>query len=128
MILVGTLNMATALLVLILERSRMIGQLKAMGATRHQIQNIFLINAAYIVTKGLIWGNSIGLTLLFCQKQFQWVKLNPEDYFVTSIPIDINIGMILGLNILVFISCVGFLWLPTIIIQRIDPTQVLRFR
>lgn len=128
MILVGTLNMATALLVLILERSRMIGRLKTMGADRRQIQNIFLVNAAYIVAKGLLWGNLLGLGILYSQHQLKWFKLNPEDYFVSTLPVYIDFWMVLGLNVLVFLFCVGFLWLPTVIIQRIDPTQVLRFR
>ena len=67
MILVGTLNMASALLVLILERSRMVGVLKSMGATNQQIQKLFLVNAVYIIGNGLLWGNIIGLGLLFGQ-------------------------------------------------------------
>ena len=89
MILVGTLNMASALLVLILERSRMVGVLKSMGATNHQIQKLFLVNAIYIVGNGLLWGNLIGLGLLFGQHYFGWIQLDPSTYFVTTVPVEL---------------------------------------
>ena len=96
MILVGTLNMASALLVLILERSRMVDVLKSMGATNHQIQKLFLVNAIYIVSNGLLWGNLIGLGLLFGQHYFGWIQLDPSTYFVTTVPVELPYIYLLG--------------------------------
>jgi lipoprotein-releasing system permease protein len=126
--LVGTLNMATALLVLILERSRMIGVLKALGATTAQVQKIFLFNAAYIIVKGLLWGNSLGLLLLFSQVKWQWMQLDPATYFVSSVPVYLPLHYILALNVLVLTICVGLLWIPSRIVGGIEPSRVLRFR
>ena len=128
MILVGTLNMASALLVLILERSRMVGVLKSMGATNHQIQKLFLVNAIYIVGNGLLWGNLIGLGLLFGQHYFGWIQLDPSTYFVTTVPVELPVHLFVGVNTLVLITCSLLLWFPSLIIARIDPTRVLRFR
>lgn len=128
MILVGTLNMATALLVLILERSRMIGVLKAMGALQVQVQKIFLFNAAYIIGRGLLWGNIIGLGILFIQKKGQIIPLDATTYFVSTVPVYLRFLDVVGLNILVFFSCLLLLWIPTLVIAKIDPTRVLKFR
>ena len=128
MILVGTLNMASALLVLILERSRMVGVFKSMGATNHQIQKLFLVNAIYIVGNGLLWGNLIGLGLLFGQHYFGWIQLDPSTYFVTTVPVELPVHLFVGVNTLVLITCSLLLWFPSLIIARIDPTRVLRFR
>lgn len=128
MILVGTLNMATALLVLILERSRMIGVLKAMGASTDQVQKIFLYNAVYIVTKGLVIGNGIGLLLLFSQVHWQWMQLDPATYFVSTVPVHLPLHYLLGVNVLILTICVGLLWIPSRIIGDIEPSRVLRFR
>lgn len=128
MIIVGTLNMATALLVLILERTRMIGVLKTLGATGNQIQQIFLINAGYIIIKGLVIGNILGGIILFSQHTYQWLRLDPATYFVEAIPIDLPFELVIGLNVLVFGVCIAILWLPTIIIGKIDPTKVLQYR
>ena len=128
MILVGTLNMATALLVLILERSRMIGVLKALGATTAQVQKIFLFNATYIISKGLLWGNGFGLLLLYSQLQWQWMQLDPSTYFVSTLPVYLPLHYWLGLNLLVLTICVALLWIPSRIIGGIEPSRVLRFR
>jgi len=126
--LVGTLNMATALLVLILERSRMIGVLKALGATTAQVQKIFLFNAIYIISKGLLWGNGFGLMLLYSQLQWQWMQLDPATYFVSTVPVYLPLHYWLGLNLLVLTICVVLLWIPSRIIGGIEPSRVLRFR
>ena len=128
MIIVGTLNMASALLVLILERTRMIGVLKTLGATGNQIQQIFLINAGYIILKGLVIGNILGGLILFSQHKYQWLRLDPATYFVEAIPINLPFEFVIGLNVLVFGVCISILWLPTIIIGKIDPTKVLQYR
>ncbi|HET6226785.1 MAG TPA: ABC transporter permease, partial [Bacteroidia bacterium] len=99
MILVAGINMISALLILILERTNMIGILKALGSTSSSIQEIFLYNAAYLIGKGLLWGNVIGLGLAFIQKQYGIFKLDEATYYVAVIPIDINWIHIILLNI-----------------------------
>ncbi len=128
MILVGTLNMTTALLVLILERSRMVGVLKSLGANNGQIQKVFLWNAIYIILRGLVWGNVLGLAFLFGQSYWGWIQLDPATYFVSTVPIALPIPLFLGLNFLVLGVCTALLWIPSLIVGRIDPTEVVRFR
>ena len=128
MLLVGVINMATALLVLILERSRMIGLLKALGANNFLIQKIFLYNGTLIMAKGLFWGNIIGLGFYFSQYYFGWITLDPETYFVSIAPVSISFTEVLGLNIFFLVISVLLLWIPSKIILNIVPSKVLRFR
>ena len=128
MLLVGVINMATALLVLILERSRMIGLLKALGANNFLIQKIFLYNGALIMAKGLFWGNIIGLGFYFSQHYFGWITLDPETYFVSVAPVSISFTEVLALNIFFLVISVLLLWIPSKIILNIVPSKVLRFR
>ena len=128
MLLVGVINMATALLVLILERSRMIGLLKALGANNFLIQKIFLYNGTLIMAKGLFWGNIIGLGFYFSQYYFGWITLDPETYFVSVAPVSISFTEVLGLNIFFLVISVLLLWIPSKIILNIVPSKVLRFR
>ena len=98
MIIVSGINMITALLVLILERTQMIGMLKAVGSTDWSIRKIFLYNAAYLIIKGLIYGNIIGLGILMLQKYFKIIPLNPETYYVTEAPVYLSWDYILLIN------------------------------
>ncbi len=91
MILIAGINMITALLVLILERTQMIGVLKALGNQNWSIRRIFLYNAAYLIGKGLFWGNLVGLGLLLIQKYFGVIRLNPETYYVNEAPVYISV-------------------------------------
>lgn len=128
MIIVGTLNMATALLVLILERAHMIGVLKVFGASQRQLQNIFLISAVKIIGKGMVWGNGIGLVLLWSQHRFQWIQLDPNTYFVDTVPVLLPWAYFIALNILVLVVCVALLWLPVKIVAYISPIRVLKMK
>ena len=127
MILVAGINMITALLVLILERTQMIGILKALGTSSLGIRKIFIYNATYLILLGLFWGNLIGLGLLFAQKYFGLFPLNPETYHVSTVPVYINIGYIILLNIGTFILCLLMLLIPSYIITRISPVKAIRF-
>lgn len=127
MILVGGINMITALLVLILERTQMIGILKAMGNSNWSIRKIFLYNATYLIVLGLFWGNLIGLGLLFIQKYFKVVGLNPSVYYVTEAPVYINLGYILALNVGTFLLCMLMLLVPSYLISKIAPVKAIRF-
>ena len=126
MLLVGTLNMATALLVLILERSKMIGLLKAMGAKNKLIQQVFLWNALYIILKGIIIGNIIGLVLVFGQQKFNWIHLDPSTYYVSEVPILLSFSNFLFLNLGVIIVCTILLYLPSFVVTKVDPSKVMR--
>ena len=127
MILVAGINMITALLVLILERTQMIGILKALGGGDWGIRKIFLYNAAYLIVLGLFWGNLIGLGLLFIQKYFKLFPLNPQTYYVTEVPVYIGWEYILGVNIGTLTLCVLMLLIPSIIISKISPVKAMKF-
>ncbi|MDB4171486.1 ABC transporter permease, partial [Polaribacter sp.] len=105
MILIASINMITALLVLILERVQMIGILKALGSNNWAIRKVFLYNASYLVLKGLFWGNVIGLTLLMFQKYTGIISLNPATYYVSEVPVHINLLTIVFLNIGTLVLC-----------------------
>lgn len=127
MILVATINMVVALLVLILERTQMIGILKALGSNNWSVRKIFLYNAFYLIFKGLFWGNLIGVSMLFIQQYFGVVQLNPENYYVNQAPVYINLGYILLLNLLTITVCFLVLLIPSYIITKISPVKAIRF-
>lgn len=127
MILVAGINMITALLVLILERTQMIGILKALGGGDWTIRKIFLYNASYLIVLGLFWGNLIGLGLLFIQKYFKLFPLNPETYYVTEVPVYIGWEYILAVNIGTLVLCLLMLLVPSVIIAKISPVKAMKF-
>ncbi len=127
MILVAGINMITALLVLILERTRMIGVLKTLGSSNWSIRKIFLYNAAYLILLGLFWGNLLGLGLLYAQKYFKLFPLDPSVYYVTEAPVYISLGYIMALNIGTLLLCLLMLLLPSYIITKISPVKAIRF-
>ena len=127
MIAVATINMVVALLVLILERTQMIGILKALGANNWAVRKIFLYNAFYLITKGLFWGNTIGIGLLIIQQKFGIIKLNPENYYVNQAPVYLDFGYILLLNLGTILICLLILLIPSYIITKISPIKAIRF-
>lgn len=128
MVIVGGINMITALLVLILERTQMIGVLKALGSQNWTIRKVFLINAAYLIGLGLFWGNLIGLGFIFLQDRFQILKFpNPEEYYVTVIPVDISLTNVLLLNFGVMVLCLLMLLIPSYAISKISPVKAIKF-
>lgn len=127
MILVATINMVVALLVLILERTQMIGILKALGASNWSVRKTFLYNALYLIVRGLFWGNLIGISLLLIQQYFGIIKLNPENYYVNQAPVYLNWGYILLLNLLTVTVCFLVLLIPSYIITKISPVKAIRF-
>ena len=127
MIIVAGINMITALLVLILERTAMIGILKALGSSNWTIRKVFLYNASYLVGLGLLWGNIIGLGLLFAQKYFKLFPLNPDTYYVSEAPVYINWDYIVMLNVGTFIACLLMLLIPSVIISKISPVKAIKF-
>lgn len=127
MIVVAIINMIVALLVLILERTQTIGILKSLGANNWLIRKVFLYNAFQLISKGLLLGNSIALSLLLLQKHFKIITLNPENYHVTTVPININFLHIFSINIATIIICILVLIIPSYIITKISPTEALKF-
>ena len=127
MILVATINMVVALLVLILERTQMIGILKALGASNWSVRKIFLYNAFYLIVRGLFWGNLIGISLLLIQQYFGIITLNPENYYVNQAPVYLNWGYIILLNLLTVTVCFLVLLIPSYIITKISPVKAIRF-
>ena len=127
MIIVATINMIVALLVLILERTQMIGILKALGANNWNIRKIFLYNASYLILRGLLFGNIIAIGLLLIQKYCGLIKLNPENYYVNVAPVDINPLHILVLNLGTILICFMVLLIPSYIITKISPVKAIRF-
>lgn len=127
MIAVATINMVVALLVLILERTQMIGILKSMGANNWAVRKIFLYNAFYLISKGLFWGNLIGIGMLLIQQNFGVIKLNPENYYVNEAPVFIDFGYIFLLNLGTILICLLILLIPSYIITKITPIKAIRF-
>ena len=126
MLIVGIINMATALLVLILERSRMVGLLKALGAEHQTIQTIFLYNGVFILLRGLFWGNLFGVGFYLTQKYWGWIRLNPENYFVEIAPVFMTFSDVVLTNLVFLILSLTLLTLPLKILLKITPTKALK--
>lgn len=127
MIAVSGINMITALLVLILERTQMVGIFKALGASNWQIRKMFILQAGYLIIKGLFWGNLIGLTLLLIQKYFGIVQLDQSTYYVSQAPVYLSWDYIIGVNIGVLLSCFLIMIIPSYLIRKITPIQAIKF-
>ena len=128
MIIVGGINMITALLVLILERTQMIGILKALGSANWSIRKVFLYNAAYLIAIGLFWGNLIGFGVIFLQDKYRMFKFpNPEEYYIDYIPVHMDLITILLLNLGVMLLCLLMLLVPSYIITKITPVKAIQF-
>lgn len=127
MILVAGINMITALLVLILERTQMIGILKAMGSSNSSVRKIFIYNAMYLIAVGLFWGNLIGIGLLLLQKYGKVFPLDPNTYYVSEAPVYLSLDYILILNAGTFALCILMLLIPSYIISKISPVKAIRF-
>ena len=127
MLLVCSINMISALLVMILERTTFIGILKSIGANNSLIRKVFLYQAMYLITKGLFWGNIIGIGLCLIQKYLHIISLDQTSYYVKYVPVAINIWMIVALNIGTLVVCSVMMILPTFVITRISPVKAIRF-
>jgi lipoprotein-releasing system permease protein len=127
MLIVAGINMISGLLVLILERTNMIGILKALGSTNVNIRKIFLYLSGFLIVRGLLWGDIIGLTICLVQKYFHILKLDPSAYFLSTVPINFEIFYFLLLNIGTLASVLLILMIPSIIIARISPEKTIRY-
>ena len=127
MLIVGVINMITALLILILERTSLIGILKALGATNWSVRKVFLYSAIYLIIKGLLLGNAIALSFAFLQKNFSLISLDPETYYMNTVPISLDLTHILILNSATLVVCYLVLIIPSVIITKITPIKAIRF-
>ena len=128
MILVGGINMITALLVTVLEKTSIIGVLKTLGSSNNSIRTIFLINGAYLISLGLVIGNFIALGLIFIQNYTGFIKLDPDTYYVSELPFDFNLMTLLILNISVLLFCFTMLIIPSFIISKISPSKSIKIK
>jgi lipoprotein-releasing system permease protein len=128
MLAVAAINMVTALLILILERTQMIGLLKAMGAKDQLISKVFIWMAAQIIIKGLFFGNLIGLGLAFLQQKFAWLKLDQKSYYLNQVPIEFDWQLIIGVNFLSFFICMVLLLIPARFVAKVSPVKTIQFK
>lgn len=127
MLLVAGFNMVSGLLILILERTNMIGLLTSLGAQNYSIRRIFLYQSGFLILKGLFWGNLIGLGICWLEYQFKFVRLDQASYFITSVPINFNILYFLLLNAGTLVATMLMLVVPSFIISKISPDTTLRY-
>ena len=128
MLAVAIVNMITALLVLVLERSTMIGVLKALGESNGRVRQVFLYYAAVITATGMFFGNLIGLGFCFLQDKYHLIRLNEADYYLAYAPIKINWLAVLGINLGTLVVTLVFLILPSLVITKIEPVRAIRFK
>jgi len=127
MILVSSITMISTLLILILERTNMIGILKSLGMSNSSIRKVFLYNAVYIIGLGMLWGNIFGFVISLLQQKTGIMTLPQESYYMPVVPIYLNGWNILFLNIFTLVICYLMLILPSFIITRISPIKAIRF-
>ena len=127
MIGVAGFTMISGLLILILERTNMIGIYKALGADNWAIRKIFLSFSVFLIGRGMLWGNLIGLTFIVLQSQFHLLKLDPATYYVDVVPVEFRLWLYLLLNVCTLIVSVGMLVGPSYLITRIHPAKSIRF-
>jgi len=127
MVSVAGVTMISGLLIIILERTQMIGIMKAMGTKNAQIRHIFLWFATFIIGKGLLWGNLVGLGLVFLQKYTGLVTLDPKTYYVSTVPVELNVLLILALNLATLLICVFVLIAPSYLISHIHPAKTMHY-
>jgi lipoprotein-releasing system permease protein len=127
MIIVAIINLITVLLILILERTKMVGVLKAIGASNWTIRSIFIYHASFILLMGLILGNVLGIGFCLLQKYSSFFKLDEQNYYLDTVPIELNWFFILLLNLGAFIICFLTLIIPSILVSKIKPVRALKF-
>ncbi len=127
MVLVSGFNIISGLLILILEKTNMIGILKALGTSNRKIRKIFIHYSTYLILRGLIWGNLIGLSICFIQKYLHIFKLDPSIYYVDSVPVEMNFMIILAINAGTILVSLMVVFIPSSLISRIQPIKAIKF-
>lgn len=127
MLVVAIVNMITALLVLVLERTTMIGVLKALGETNGRIRQVFLYHAAVITLRGMFWGNLISIGFCVLQDKFHLIRLNEADYYLSYAPVELNWAPLLLINAGTIVVTLVFLLIPSLVVSSILPVRAIRF-
>lgn len=127
MLIVSSVTMISCLLILIVEQVNLIGLLKALGARGASIRRIFLYFAGFIILKGLMWGNMIAFILCFAQKHFGIIKLDPSIYYLSQVPIEINLWIWIGINVGALLISMLTLVAPSFVISRISPAKSIKY-
>lgn len=127
MIGVAGFTMISGLLILIIERTNMIGLLKALGSNNYTVRKVFLWLSVFIIGKGMLWGDAIGLFIIFMQRQFHLVRLNPATYYVDTVPMTFNIWVFLIINICSILAALLMLLGPSYLISKIHPANSMRY-
>ena len=127
MLIVAGFNMISGLLILILEKTNMIGVLKALGSDDRTIRRVFLFQAAYLISKGLLWGNIIGIGIAFLQLKTGLITLDPSSYYIKTVPVNLELAHILLLNAGTMAATLFMLLVPSNLISRITPVKAIRY-
>jgi len=127
MLLIGIINIGSALLVLIIIRSNFIGLMKAFGSSNGLLRKIFLVQAAYLIFRGLLFGNIIGLGIYLIQSNWGIITLNPDVYYLNKVPMELDFATVVLLNLGTFILCMISLLLPSSLIARVNPIKSIKF-
>jgi lipoprotein-releasing system permease protein len=127
MVVVAGFNMISGLLILILEKTNMIGVLKALGSDDKAIRKVFLYQAAYLIGKGLLWGNIIGLGMAYLQLKTGLITLDPASYYIKTVPVNLELVHILILNAGTMVAIIIMLLVPSQLISRITPVKAIRY-
>ena len=127
MLIVAGFNMISGLLILILEKTNMIGVLKALGSEDITIRRIFLYQAAFLIGKGLLWGNLIGIGLAYLQLKTGIITLDPGSYYIKTVPVNLELSHILLLNAGTMAAIILMLLVPSQLISRITPVKAIKY-
>ncbi len=127
MTLVSAMTMISTLLILVLERTTMIGVLKSLGAPDSSIRKLFLMLGAHVLVRGLLLGNLLGLGLALLQWKFEWIRLDQASYYMTVVPVKIQLYPLLALNAGALLICILLMWLPSRTVAGINPVKTLRY-
>lgn len=127
MILVAGFNMVSGLLIIILEKTNMIGILKALGTPNWSIRKIFLYQSSMLIGKGMLWGNVIGISICLLQYWFEIIPLDPANYYVDTVPINLSISHLILLNVGSLVATVSMLLIPSYLITKITPAKAIKF-
>ncbi len=124
---ISIFTMISGLLIIILERTNMIGMLKTLGARNYNIRKVFLYVSSFLILKGMLWGNIIALAVLFIQKYFGVIKLDAEKYYMSEVPVDINFLYIILINVGTLILSMLVMIIPSYLIAKISPAKSIRY-
>ena len=127
MIVVSGMNMISALLIIILERVNLIGIMKALGTTNFSIRRVFIYLAGFLIGRGMLWGNIVGLAFIFLQKKFGLIHLDQQSYYLSYVPVNFSFSDLILLNAGTLLVCLLMMIIPTMIVTRISPLTAIRY-